>query len=75
MLDTVITNFNVGVATVIQRQGAWIKHIYKLQIAHKMVVYEREAYTTQNLSYPFYYKMLFYQKWTHLFGPHRTSYM
>lgn len=27
MLDRVITNFNVRVATVIQRQGAWIEHI------------------------------------------------
>jgi len=29
MLDLVITNFNVRVSTVIQRQGAWIEHIIK----------------------------------------------
>jgi hypothetical protein len=27
MCDRVITNFNVRIATVIQRRGAWIEHI------------------------------------------------
>ena len=43
-----MTNINMRVAKVIQRQGTWIENIMKLlSCARKMMVYEEKSYTTQ----------------------------
>jgi len=45
----VIKNFNVGVATEIQRQGAWIKYVIHHLIVLANGGVRKKTYATQNI--------------------------